>query len=56
MRTGIIILIKDKKRGGILKENIAMWIINWKCLIKCSIYLTLPLPDVIRLKPKEIKN
>jgi len=49
---GIIILIKDKRIGGILYENIAIWKINYMCLIICSIYFRDPLPDAIKLKPK----
>ena len=49
---GIMILIKDKRIGGILYENIAKWKINYMCLIICSIYLRDPLPDAIKLKAK----
>jgi len=52
IKIGIMILINDKRIGGILYENIAMWKINYICLIIISIYFRGPLPDAIKLKEK----
>ena len=52
IKIGIMILMKDKKMGGMLYENIAPWKINYMCLIIMSIYFKDPLPDAMKLKVK----